>query len=131
MSKPIGVRIDSRQEEIWLKFKEFVEEKYGKKHTVLGNELVRALQLYLDLYQKASKNNFESHIIKKKAGEIEIKSLKEISYDLLNTLIAISGYAENLEEEIKDEGAREKIRKIKDLATKSLKMLQERIEGME
>ncbi len=131
MSKPIGVRIDSRQEEIWLKFKEFVEEKYGKKHTVLGNELVRALQLYLDLYQKASKNNFESHIIKKKAGEIEIKSLKEISYDLLNSLIAISGYAENLEEEIKDEGAREKIRKIKDLATKSLKMLQERIEGME
>ena len=131
MSKPIGVRIDSRQEEIWLKFKEFVEEKYGKKHTVLGNELVRALQLYLDLYQKASKNNFESHIIKKKAGEIEIKSLKEISYDLLNSLIAISGYAENLEEEMRDEKAREKIRKIKDLATKSLEMLQERIEGME
>ena len=131
MSKPIGVRIDSRQEEIWLQFKQFVEEKYGKKHTVLGNELVRALQLYLDLYQRASKNNFETHVIKKKAGEIEIKSLKEISYDLLNTLIAIAGYAENLEEDIKNEKAREKIEVIKELATKSLKMLQERIEGME
>ena len=114
-----------------MQFKEFVEEKYGKKHTVLGNELVRALQLYLDLYQKASKNNFETHLIKKKAGEIEIKSLKEISYDLLNTLIAIAGYAESLEEEVKGKEAQEKIKVIKDLATKSLKMLQERIEGME
>ncbi len=131
MSKPIGVRIDSRQEEIWLQFKEFVEEKYGKKHTVLGNELVRALQLYLDLYKRAEKNSFETHLIKKKAGEIEIKSLKEISYDLLNTLIAIAGYAESLEEEVKGKETQEKIKVIKDLATKSLKMLQERIEGME
>jgi len=130
MSKPIGVRIDSRQEEVWLQFKQFVEEKYGKKHTVLGNELVRALQLYLDLYKKAE-NNFETHLIKKKAGEIEIKSLKEISFDLLNTLIAIVGYAENLEEEIKKKEAREKLKTIKELASRSLKMLQERIESME
>ena len=76
MSKPIGVRIDTRQEGVWIKFKEFVENKYGKKHTVLGDELVRALQLYLDLYERAGRNKLEleTHVIKKKAGEIEIKS---------------------------------------------------------
>ena len=128
MSKPIGVRIDSRQEEIWQRFKKFVEEKYGKKHTVLGDELVKALQLYLDLYQKADKD-FETHVIKKIAGELEIKSLKEISYDLINTLIAIAGYAENLEDEVKGE-AKERVRVIRDLANRSLKMLEERVESM-
>jgi len=128
MSKPIGVRIDSRQEEIWHKFKEFVEEKYGKKHTVLGDELVKALQLYLDLYQRADKD-FETHVIKKIAGEIEIKSLKEISFDLINTLTAISGYAEHLEEELKGK-AKERARVIRELANRSLKMLEERIESM-
>jgi len=129
MSKPIGVRIDSRQEEIWIEFKKFVEEKYGKKHTVLGNELVKALQLYLDLYKKADKNSFETHVIKKRAGEIEIKSLKEISYDLINTLTAIQGYADAIEGGTREEIKR-KANAIKNLALKSLKMIQERIEGM-
>lgn len=133
MSKPIGVRIDSRQEEIWHRFKEFVEGKYGKKHTVLGNELVRALQLYLDLYKKADKNriNFETHVIKKRAGDLEIKSLKEISYDLLNSLIAIKGYVENLEEDVKEKKIKEKLKVIKEVASKALKMLQDRIENIE
>jgi len=132
MSKPIGVRIDTRQEGIWIKFKEFVENKYGKKHTVLGDELVRALQLYLDLYERAGRNKLEleTHVIKKKAGEIEIKSLKEISYDLLNALISIKGYADELEENVKDEEIKKKIEKLRHIVMRAQKMLQNRIEDI-
>lgn len=132
MSKPIGVRIDTRQEGVWIKFKEFVENKYGKKHTVLGDELVRALQLYLDLYERAGRNKLEleTHVIKKKAGEIEIKSLKEISYDLLNALISIKGYADELEEKVRDEETRKKIEKLRHIVMRAQKMLQERIEDI-
>ena len=132
MSKPIGVRIDTRQEGVWIKFKEFVENKYGKKHTVLGDELVRALQLYLDLYERAGRNKLEleTHVIKKKAGEIEIKSLKEISYDLLNALISIKGYADELEEKVRDEETRKKIEKLRHIVMRAQKMLQDRIEDI-
>lgn len=134
MSKPIGVRIDSKQEKIWLKFKEFVEEKYGKKHTVLGNELVKALQLYLELYEKASNNKKEPeiHYVKERAGDIELKTLREISYDLLNTIIAARGYLEQIDEELKDlsEGAREKFDKLRHSLFKAQKIIQERIEAM-
>ena len=132
MSKPIGVRIDTRQEGVWIKFKEFVENKYGKKHTVLGDELVRALQLYLDLYERAGRNKLEleTHVIKKKAGDIEIKSLKEISYDLLNALISIKGYADELEENVKDEEIKKKIEKLRHIVMRAQKMLQNRIEDI-
>ena len=132
MSKPIGVRIDTRQEGVWIKFKEFVENKYGKKHTVLGDELVRALQLYLDLYERAGRNKLEleTHVIKKKAGEIEIKSLKEISYDLLNALISIKGYADELEEKVRDGEVKKKLEKLRHIVMRAQKMLQDRIEDI-
>ena len=108
MSKPIGVRIDSKQEEIWKKFKEFVAEKYGKKHTVLGNELVKALQLYLELYEKIGSKEPEIQIIKERAGDIELMTLKEISYDLLkdaaaNGLLQLYALDANEHESIRNE----------------------------
>ena len=132
MSKPIGVRIDDRQEEIWNKFKSFVEEKYGKKHTVLGNELVKALELYLELYEKAdkSKMDFQTHLIKKRAGDLEVKSLKEISYDLLNTLVTTRGYIETLRDEIKDDELRLKLERVRQSVIKAQRMIQDRIENI-
>ncbi|MCD6330652.1 MAG: hypothetical protein J7L80_00425 [Thermoplasmata archaeon] len=134
MSKPIGVRIDSKQEKIWHRFKEFVEEKYGKKHTVLGNELVKALQLYLELYEKASNNKKEPeiHIVKERAGDIELKSLKEVSYDLLNAIITARGYLEQMEDEIEklSDNAREKYDKLRYILFKAQKIIQDKIEEM-
>ena len=134
MSKPIGVRIDSRQEKTWLRFKEFVEGKYGKKHTVLGNELVKALQLYLDLYERVSnsKKEPETQLVKERAGDIELKPLREISYDLLNTLIAFRGYLEHIENEIKDvpDSTKDKIDRLKQSLFKAQKLIQERIDSI-
>jgi len=134
MSKPIGVRIDSKQEEIWHKFKEFVEEKYGKKHTVLGNELVKALQLYLELYERVSNKKMEpeTQLIKERAGDIEVKPLKEISYDLLNTIIACRGYLEQIENEAKNlpSSAKEKMDSLKQALFKAQKIIQERLESI-
>ncbi|HEC88472.1 MAG TPA: hypothetical protein ENI52_04055 [Thermoplasmata archaeon] len=134
MSKPIGVRIDSRQEEIWLKFKEFVESKYGKKHTVLGNELVKALQLYLELYEMASNNKREpeTQFVTEKAGDIEVKSFKETSYDLLNIIIASRGYLEQIEDGIENASEKivDRIDKLRQSLFKAQKILQERIEAI-
>ncbi len=132
MSKPIGVRIDSKQEEIWKKFKEFVEEKYGKKHTVLGNELVKALQLYLELYEKiGNMKEPEIQVIKERAGDIELMTLKEISYDLLNTIIASRGYLEQIEEKIgENPDVKEKIDKLRQSLFKAQKIIQDRIEAI-
>ncbi len=132
MSKPIGVRIDSRQEETWNKFKKFVGEKYGKKHTVLGNELVKALQLYLDLYERVvdEKKEPETHLLKERAGDLEVTPLREISYDLLNTIIACRGYLEQIDEEMDNASPsiKEKIENIRQGLFKAQKIIQERIE---
>jgi hypothetical protein len=45
MSKKISVRIPS--DDIWNDFKQFVEQKHHKKHTVLGMEVEEALKRYL------------------------------------------------------------------------------------
>ena len=47
MSIQINVRIKNR--EIWEKFKDFVLKKYGKLHSVLGDELIEAMKLYLEV----------------------------------------------------------------------------------
>ncbi|HDS59232.1 MAG TPA: hypothetical protein ENN54_02925 [Thermoplasmatales archaeon] len=137
MSKPIGVRIDEKQEGIWEEFKAFVGEKYGKKHTVLGNELIKALQIYLELNTKSEKKNLdkiETQFITQRAGDIEIKSIKENSYDLLNTITAIKGYIDNLEYTYLDNDQpipveeRSKISKIRQRLARAQNLLQERIE---
>lgn len=139
MSKPIGVRIDERQEDVWKTFKNFVEEKYGKKHTVLGNELIKALQIYLELNTKSERNNIdkiETQFITQRAGDIEIKSIKENSYDLLNTIMAVMGYIDNLVYNYFDKGKpipleeRNQISKIKQHLSHAQKLLQERIESI-
>lgn len=139
MSKPIGVRIDERQEDVWKTFKDFVEEKYGKKHTVLGNELIKALQIYLELNTKSERNNIdkiETQFITQRAGDIEIKSIKENSYDLLNTIMAVTGYIDNLVYNYFDKGKpipleeRNQISKIKQRLSHAQKLLQERIESI-
>ncbi|KAA0002771.1 MAG: hypothetical protein DRN33_03180 [Thermoplasmata archaeon] len=139
MSKPIGVRIDERQEDVWKTFKNFVEEKYGKKHTVLGNELIKALQIYLELNSKSERNNIdkiETQFITQRAGDIEIKSIKENSYDLLNTIMAVKGYIDNLEYNYFDKGKpipleeRNQISKIKQRLSHAQKLLQDRIESI-
>lgn len=134
MSKPIGVRIDTRQEETWVKFKEFVAEKYGKKHTVLGNELVKALELYLELYDivNALKKEPETQLIKAKAGDLEVTSLKEISYDLLNTIIASRGNLDQLEEELSGQPphTQDKLDKLRQALFKAQKLVEERLESI-
>ncbi len=137
MSKPIGVRIDEKQEKIWNIFKEFVGQKYGKKHTVLGNELMKALQLYLELNTKSEKkklNKIETQFITQRAGDIEVKSIKEDSYDLLNTIISIKGYVDALDHKYLSKGSsipieeRTKINKMKQHLAKAQDILQDRIE---
>jgi hypothetical protein len=137
MSKPIGVRIDEKQEGIWEEFKKFVGNKYGKKHTVLGNELIKALQIYLELNTKSEKKNLgkiETQFITQRAGDIEIKSIRETSYDLLNTVTAIKGYVDNLEYAYLDNDQpipieeRSKISKIRQRLARAQTLLQERIE---
>lgn len=134
MSKPIGVRIDSKQEGIWHKFKEFVSEKYGKKHTVLGNELVKALQLYLELYELVANNKREpeTQLVTSKSGDLEVKSMKETSYDLLNTIIACRGNLEQVEDELQDipSSARDKLDKLRKALFKAQKIVEERIEAI-
>lgn len=139
MSKPIGVRIDERQEDVWKTFKNFVEAKYGKKHTVLGNELIKALQIYLELATKSERkklDKIETQFITQRAGDIEIKSIKENSYDLLNTLMAIKGYIDNLEYSYLDKEMpipveeRAKISKIKQRIVHAQKLVQDRIESI-
>ena len=137
MSKPIGVRIDEKQEGIWEEFKGFVGNKYGKKHTVLGNELIKALQIYLELASKSEKKNLdkiETQFITQRAGDIEIKSIRENSYDLLNTITAIKGYIDNLEYLFFDHNKpipieeRGKINKIRQRLAQAQNLLSERIE---
>ena len=137
MSKPIGVRIDEKQEGIWEEFKGFVGNKYGQKHTVLGNELIKALQIYLELNTKSEKknlDNIETQFITQRAGDIEIKSIRETSYDLLNTITAIKGYVDNLEYSYLDNDQpipveeRGKISKIRQRLARAQNLLQERIE---
>ena len=134
MSKPIGVRIDTRQEQTWFKFKNFVEKKYGKKHTVLGNELIKAMQIYLELADMASSSKRvpETQIVKEKAGDIEVTSMKEVSYDLLNTIIACRGHLEQLEEDSADlsELSIEKLEKLRQALFKAQKLIEERLEAI-
>ena len=96
MSKPIGVRIDERQEKIWRDFKEFVEEKYGKKHTVLGQELIEAIRFYIKADEEAGKGKEGTHKITKKEGRIEIDFIKENSHEIINPLFIAKGYIEVL-----------------------------------
>lgn len=42
------VEVRGVNDRTWESFKRFVENKYGKKHTVLGLEVERALRLYLE-----------------------------------------------------------------------------------
>ncbi len=137
MSKPIGVRIDEKQEHIWETFKTFVQRKYGKKHTVLGNELIKALQIYLELNMKSERDNLdkiETQYITQRAGDLEIKSIRESSYDLLNTVTAVKGYVDNLERSYFDRGdpippeERTKLSKIQQRLAEAQHILQDRIE---
>jgi len=45
LSKGVFVRI--RDEKVWIEFKDYVLNKYGKLHTVLGEELTEAIREYL------------------------------------------------------------------------------------
>ncbi|NIA09868.1 MAG: hypothetical protein GWP10_09095 [Nitrospiraceae bacterium] len=139
MSKPIGVRIDERQEDVWRTFKEFVEKKYGKKHTVLGNELIKALQIYLELNTKSEKkklDKIETQFVTQRAGDLEIKSIKENSYDLMNAIMTAKGYIDNLEYTYLEKGnpipvdEMGKITKIKQQLTHAQNLLQDRIESI-
>ena len=94
MSKPIGVRIDKRQEEIWRDFKEFVGKKYGKKHTVLGQELIEAIQLYIKADKEAEKEGM--HKVTKKEGRIEMDLIKENSHEIINPLFIAKEYIGSL-----------------------------------
>ena len=111
VSKPIGIRIDKRQEKIWEDFKNFVENKYGKKHTVLGQELIEALQLYIWADKQSDKES--THLLTKKGGKIEIEPIKENSYEIINPLFVARGYLDIFKNsELLDDTQKKEIEKI-------------------
>jgi len=75
MSRAITVRI--RDEEVWLKFKDYVLQKHGKLHTALGEELTKAIKTYLE-NQSARTRNFSGKILRD-AKAIEKEILKHVS----------------------------------------------------
>lgn len=81
-------------------------------------------------------DRIETQFITQRAGDIEIRSIKENSYDLLNTIMAIKGYIDNLEYSYLDKELpipveeREKISKIKQRLAHAQKLLQDRIESI-
>ena len=111
VSKPIGIRIDKRQEKIWEDFKNFVENKYGKKHTVLGQELIEALQLYIWADKQSGTDS--THLLTKKGGKIEIEPIKENSYEIINPLFVARGYLDIFKNsELLDDTQKKEIIKI-------------------
>jgi hypothetical protein len=79
-----------------------------------------------------SKKEPETQLIKERAGDIEVKPLKEVSYDLLNTIVACRAYLEQIEEEAEDlpPSAREKFESLRQALFKAQKIIQERIESI-
>jgi len=77
MSRAITVRI--RDEEIWLKFKDYVLLKHGKLHTALGEELTEAIKTYLENQSTHSHSRNFSGKILKEAKAIEKEILKHVS----------------------------------------------------
>ena len=79
-------------------------------------------------------DKIETQFITQRAGDIEIKSIKENSYDLLNTIISIKGYLDALDYKYHSKGKpipveeRAKINKIKQHLAKAQEILQDRIE---
>jgi len=134
VSKPIGIRIDKRQEKIWEDFKNFVENKYGKKHTVLGQELIEALQLYIWAdKQSADKQsgNESTHLLTKKAGKIEIEPIKENSYEIINPLFVARGYLDIFKNsELLDDTQKKEIEKIDKNLTKIDTIIESRIKRL-
>ena len=57
MSKMIGARIE--KEETWDEFKDFVKDKRGKIHTVLGQELEKALIFYMSKGKTVDLEDFQ------------------------------------------------------------------------
>lgn len=126
MSKPIGIRIDKRQEKIWEDFKNFVEKKYGKKHTVLGQELIEALQLYIHADKESEKEG--THKIIKKEGKLEMDFIKENSGDIVNPLFIARGYLDVFKRsEILSDTQKDEIETIDKNLSKINKLIQSRI----
>jgi len=82
MSRQINVRI--KNPEIWFKFKEFVFKKYATLHTVLGQEVANALELYLKMQeahthaqQNGTKQNNGLHVKNNSKIINELPMIKE------------------------------------------------------
>ena len=67
MSKSVGARIENP--EVWDKFVNFVIQRHGKKHTVMGIELENALRSYMD-------SNFKTHTQKKSKSEKQLEEYR-------------------------------------------------------
>ncbi len=49
MTKPVGFRVDEKQEKIVRRFRNAVIRKYGKLHGVFSNEIVGMMKKYLEI----------------------------------------------------------------------------------
>ena len=87
MSKFVGANLPHG--DVWEEFKAFVRSKHGKKHTVLGEELERAIKMYLNHEYEAQEKAREergsahTHTQSKETEELS-KSIKELSRTMKN-----------------------------------------------
>ena len=84
MSKHTTFRYKEENEKIMNEFKSFVEEKYGKLHTVFGEEIIKALEFYLE-YQKG-----EFEILYRRKDQNIQTDLKKICVRAKNATTKIS-----------------------------------------
>jgi len=101
MSQPVFVRI--RNPDIWQKFKEYVVTKHGKLNGALGEELCRAIALYLQMQETHThRNQYISVDQDDEISAIEREILEEVQpgglvpKEMLATIIArVSGVADD------------------------------------
>jgi len=79
MSYKIGVRIPEKQD--WIEFREYVKNKHGQIHSMLGYELTRAIEFYMKYESKIDLETGETIKINQELNDTEkvISALKKES----------------------------------------------------
>ena len=99
--KIAGVWIEEEDVPKWENFKSVVLAKHGKLHGVLGDEMVRAIELYLE-HEKGN-NNIQEHTrkdVKSRIGQI-MRNMHADGYELETTRKIVERY-------IKETGIKDK-----------------------
>jgi predicted phage tail protein len=135
----ISAELEDKDAEIYEKFKQYVKSKYGKLKGVLGEELAKAIQFYLQ-HLKASEGTPQSpqpQLPTEKAKEgkpISVtktaKELTKASEELTKRIEDLTQRTENLEKELKATGETVKslTKNIADIGNKIDEYVKQRLE---